>query len=73
MNNQPVTQCIHACRRGHDNLPKSKSSIRMGKNWDLNDSECSMVVGARWAGLSIFENLLIYWDCHVQMSEVDRE
>lgn len=32
-----------------------------------------MFVGARWAGLSIFEKLLIYWDCHVQTSEVDRE
>ncbi len=32
---------------------KFKPSIRMGKKGDLSDFECVMVVGARWACLSI--------------------
>ena len=39
----------------------------MGKNSDLSDFECGMVVGARGAGLSISEPL-IYWDFHAQPS-----
>ncbi len=30
-----------------------KPSVRIGKKGDLRDFECGMVVGARWAGLSI--------------------
>ncbi len=34
----------------------------MGKKGDLSDFERGMVVGARWASLSISKNCLIYCD-----------
>jgi len=36
----------------------------MGKKGDLSNFERGMVVGARWASLSISHNLLSYWDFH---------
>ncbi len=39
----------------------------MGKKWDLRDFEPGMVVGARWAGLSILKKL-IYQDFHAPPS-----
>ena len=27
----------------------------MGKKWNLSNSECGMIIGARWAGLSMSE------------------
>jgi len=40
----------------------------MVKKGDLNDFEHGMVIGARWAGLSVVQKLLIYWDFHAQPS-----
>jgi len=39
----------------------------MGKKGDLSNFERVMVVGARRAGLRIFNNLLSYWDFHAQL------
>lgn len=42
------------CRHDRDDVLKLKLSIRNGKKkGDLSDFECGVVVGARWAGLSI--------------------
>lgn len=41
-----------ACRHSQDDLLEVKPSVRMAKKGDLSDSEHSMVVVARWAGLS---------------------
>ncbi len=52
--NQPITwQQLDAFRCGEEGLLKFKPSIRMGKKGDLSDFERGMVVGARWAGMSI--------------------
>jgi len=38
-----------------DHLLKFKLSIKIGKKGDLSDFECGIVLGARFAGLSISE------------------
>ncbi len=47
------TPCIEASRCSEDDFLKFKPSIRMCKKGDLSDFEHGIVVGARWAGLSI--------------------
>ena len=56
-----------------DNLLKFKQSIRMGKKGDLSDFECGMVVGARWAGLSISETADLLGFSRTTISRVYRE
>ncbi len=68
-----ATQCIWASRCGEDNLLKFKPSIRMGKKGDLSDFERGMVVGARWAGLSISETPDLLGFSHTTISRVYRE
>jgi len=48
--NRQLLQCISGCGPGQDNLLNSKLNVRMGKH------ERGMVVGARWAGLSISQS-----------------
>jgi len=38
----------------------------MGKKGDLSNFERGMVVGARWAGLSISQSAQLYCDFHAQ-------
>ena len=45
----------------------------MGKKGDLSDFECGMVVGARWAGLSISETADLLGFSHTIISRVYRE
>uniref|UniRef100_A0A9J8DEC8 Uncharacterized protein n=1 Tax=Cyprinus carpio carpio TaxID=630221 RepID=A0A9J8DEC8_CYPCA len=61
------------CRRGKDDLLKFKLSIRMGKRGDLSDFERGMVVGARWAGLSISKTADLLGFSHTTISRVYRE
>jgi len=41
-----------------------KLNVRIGKKGDLSNFERGMVVGARWAGLSISQS--VQWDFHTQ-------
>ncbi len=45
----------------------------MGKKGDLSDFECGMVVGARWAGLSISETADLLGFSRTTISRVSRE
>ncbi len=45
----------------------------MGKKWDLSDFERGMVVGARWAGLSISKTADLLGFSHTTISRVYRE
>ncbi len=45
----------------------------MGKKWDLNDFERGMVVGARWAGLSISKTADLLGFSHTTISRIYRE
>jgi len=60
LSNQPIIwqllQCIYGCGPDQDNLLNSKLNVRMGKKGDLSNFESGMVVGARWAGLSISQS-----------------
>lgn len=63
-------QCTLACRRGKNNLLKFKPNLGMAKKGDISDSECSRVVGARPAGLSISENGDLLGLSHITISRV---
>ncbi len=45
----------------------------MGKKGDLSDFECGMVVGTRWAGLSIKKTAYLLWFSRTTISRVCRE
>ncbi len=45
----------------------------MGKKGDLSDSERGMVVGARWAGLSISQTADLLGFLHTTISRVYRQ
>ncbi len=45
----------------------------MGKKGDLSDFECGMVVGARWADLSISKTADLLGFSHTTISRVFRE
>ncbi len=59
-----------ASRCGEDDL--FKQSIRMGKKVDLSDFERGMVVGARWAGLSISKTADLLGFSHTTISCLQR-
>ncbi len=56
-----------------EDLLKFKPSIRMGKKGDLRDFERGMVVGARWAGLSISKTADLLGFSRTTISKVYRE
>lgn len=60
-----AAQCVLESRDGQDDLLKLELSIRMGKEEDLREFDCSMVVGARQDGLSIFIATEIFPHNHV--------
>ncbi len=63
----------YICRHGQDNLLKFKPSIGMGKKGDLKNFEHGIVVGNRWAGLSISQTAdLLGFPC-TAISRVYRE
>ncbi len=68
-----ATQCIWASRCGEDDLLKFKPSIRTGKKGDLSDFERGVVVGARWAGLSISKTADLLGFSQPTISSVYRE
>ncbi len=68
-----ATQCIWASRCGEDDLLKFKPSIRTGKNVDLINFVRGMVVGARWAGLSISKTADLLGFSFTTISSVYRE
>lgn len=48
-----TSQCLQACRRGQDDLLKTKRSIRMWKKGNLSDFERGVIADAKQAGLRI--------------------
>ncbi len=72
-NHMAATQCIQASRCGEDDLLKFKPSIRTGKKGDLSDFERGMVVGDRWAGLSISKTADLLGFSLTSISRVYRE
>ncbi len=68
-----AAQCIWESRCGEDDLLKFKPSIRTGKKGDLSDYERGMIVGSRWAGLSISETADLLGFSHTTISRVYRE
>lgn len=60
-------------RNVQDNLLKIKLSITMVKKCDLSDSEHGLVVGTRWAGLSISKTANLLGFSHANIIRVHRE
>ncbi len=68
-----ATRYISASICGEDDLLKFKPSIRMGKEGDLSDFECGMVVGAKRADMSISKTADLLGFSRTTISRVYRE
>jgi len=61
------------CGLGQDNLLNSKLNVRMRKKGDLSNLDRGMVVGARWASLSISQSAQLLGFSHTTISRVYKE